>query len=311
MAQRGAGGGDYPIERRAGEIERLRIQGEALAADTELMLDRIGVRPGWRCLDLACGPRGITDALSARVGPAGHVTGLDFDPAFIAAARESAPANVAFETGDAYRTGLPDAGFDLVHVRFLACTAGEPERLVAEAVRLARPGGYVALQEADGSTLCCFPPHPAWSSAPARLARQLPGRRRRSAGASAVPAAAPRRAVGGGVPPGPRRRPVRRPLVPTTCRRPIESLRARVIERGLIAERPTSTPTLDACRRHLADPETVFTAPPWCRPGAAFRRRRTERPVGSEAVTAGRAGPVSARSPRRRRSARRRMRGRR
>jgi hypothetical protein len=60
--------GDYPIERRSGEIERLHVQSAALAADTDIMLDRIGVGPGWRCLDLACGPAGITGALAARVG---------------------------------------------------------------------------------------------------------------------------------------------------------------------------------------------------------------------------------------------------
>ena len=33
------------------------------------MLDRIGVGPGWRCLDIGCGPGGITGLLSERVGP--------------------------------------------------------------------------------------------------------------------------------------------------------------------------------------------------------------------------------------------------
>jgi hypothetical protein len=47
-------------------------------------------------------------------------------------------------------------------MRFVASTAGNPEQLLAEAARLARPGGIVALQEPDGSTLNCYPPHPAW-----------------------------------------------------------------------------------------------------------------------------------------------------
>jgi hypothetical protein len=45
--------GSYPIEHRTGEIERLRIQGDALAPDTRTMLGLIGVGPGWKCLDLA------------------------------------------------------------------------------------------------------------------------------------------------------------------------------------------------------------------------------------------------------------------
>src|SRR5271166_2307504 len=47
---------------------------------------------------------------------------------------------------------------------FVASTAGAPERLLAEARRLARPGGVIALQEPDGSSLNCYPPHPAWDS---------------------------------------------------------------------------------------------------------------------------------------------------
>jgi hypothetical protein len=40
----------------------------------------------------------------------------------------------------------------------------------------------------------------------------------------------------------------------------VESLRDRVLERGLIAADAFEA-TLAACRRHLADPDTVFTAP--------------------------------------------------
>ena len=52
--------GSYPIESRGGEIERLHIQGAAMAPDTERMLELIGVREGWSCLDIGCGPGGIT-----------------------------------------------------------------------------------------------------------------------------------------------------------------------------------------------------------------------------------------------------------
>ena len=69
--------GSYPIERRDGEIERLHIQSAGMAPDTQVMLDLIGVEQGWKCLDLGCGPGGITSLLSERVGDSGHVLGLD------------------------------------------------------------------------------------------------------------------------------------------------------------------------------------------------------------------------------------------
>ena len=154
--------GRYPIERRKGEIERLLAQAEAIAADAEVMLERIGVSAGWHCLDLGCGPGGITELLSKRVGASGRVIGLDADAAFLDHARAEKPSNVEFVEGDAYRTGLEAASFDLVHVRFVASTAGEPLKLLREAMRLAKRGGVVAFQESDISSLKCFPTHPAW-----------------------------------------------------------------------------------------------------------------------------------------------------
>jgi SAM-dependent methyltransferase len=145
--------GNYPIENRVGEIERLHVQSEAMAPDTVAMLDRFGPMRGWTCLDIGCGPGGITDLLSVRVGPAGRVIGLDMNAEFLESARKGAPENVEFQLGDAYGSDLPAGTFDLVHMRFVASTAGSPERLLKEATRLVRRGGIVALQEPDGSTL--------------------------------------------------------------------------------------------------------------------------------------------------------------
>ena len=75
--------GSYPLERRAGEIERLTVQSKAMTPDTLAMLDRFGPMQRWACLDIGCGPGGITDLLSARVGRVGRVTGLDMDEAFL------------------------------------------------------------------------------------------------------------------------------------------------------------------------------------------------------------------------------------
>src|SRR5262245_29724596 len=154
--------GRYPIEHRAGEIERLHIQSAAMEAECAAMLERIGVAEGWGCLDLGCGPGGITALLSERVGKTGRVVGLDADAGFVDYARQRAAANVEFAAGNAYDTGLPSKSFDLVHMRFIGSTAGRPEVLLQEAIRLAKWGGVVAMQEPDMGMLVCHPPHPAW-----------------------------------------------------------------------------------------------------------------------------------------------------
>jgi SAM-dependent methyltransferase len=250
--------GHYPLEHRAGEIERLRIQGEGMAPDTLTMLDRIGVKLGWRCLDIGCGPCGITDLLSQRVGPQGRVVGLDMNEGFLAHARANAPANVEFRRGDAYACDLPAASFDLVHMRFVASTAGDPERLIREAMRLARVGGVVALQEPDGSTLNCDPPHPAWDQLKAALLGAFAG-----VGADLTLArrlyALVRHAGLADVQYRPFLIGVRSidPMVdylPST----VESLRGTVLKLGLLTDSELST-ALAQCREHLRDPGTVFT----------------------------------------------------
>jgi SAM-dependent methyltransferase len=250
--------GHYPIENRRGEIERLHVQGAAMAPDTRVMLDRIGVEAGWACLDIGCGPRGITDLLSDRVGPNGRVVGLDMDEQFLAHARAHAPANVEFRRGDAYGSDLPAGEFDLVHMRFVASTAGNPESLLREAMRLVRIGGVVALQEPDGTTLNCYPPHPAWD----RLKAVLLGA---FAGVGADLQLAPRlyslaRQAGlADVQFRPFLIGVRSvdPMVdylPST----VESLRGAVLRLGLLSE-PEFPTVLAQCRSHLRDPETSFT----------------------------------------------------
>jgi ubiquinone/menaquinone biosynthesis C-methylase UbiE len=168
----------YLLERREGEIERLHVQGDALIADTSIMLDRIGVAPGWRCVDLGCGPRGITALLSTRAGRTGRVIGLDADAVFLDLARQYASSrgfgNVEFVTGDVFHTGLPAGSFDLVHTRFVLSNVGNAEGLLEECLRLTRPGGCVALQEADFSTLNCYPSHPAWERLKRALADIVP-----------------------------------------------------------------------------------------------------------------------------------------
>lgn len=271
--------GNYPIERRQGEIERLQIQSAALADDTAIMLDRIGVGAGWRCLDLGCGPGGITQLLAKRVEPGGRVVGLDADPVFLEHARARTPG-ADFVRGDAYRCDLPDAAFDLVHMRFIAGTAGEPERLIAEAKRLVRPGGVVALQEPDIDSLNCYPSHPAFDrlkaavdaaftdvGADVRIGQRLYAMVRQAGLADVQyrPFLIGVRSTD--------------PLVdylPAT----VESLRAAVVGRGLMRESELDR-ALAECRAHLGDPDTVFTlytvAQVWGR-----------RPAGSIDIEAGR-----------------------
>jgi SAM-dependent methyltransferase len=144
------------------ERERLALQATMWEPAAERLFDAIGPIDGWRCLDLGCGAPGTLGTLATRVGAAGHVVGLDCDAGLAAAAGEWARArgfgHVEIAEGDAFATGLPDATFDLVHLRFMFAPLGRVPALLAEADRLLRPGGMLVVQEPDASAWQCWPP---------------------------------------------------------------------------------------------------------------------------------------------------------
>lgn len=156
----------YLLAHGPNEIQRLQSWGRVWEPEAETMLDHIGVQPGWRCLDLGCGPMGILGALSRRVGEMGQVVAADINPDQLDAARElmqsTGLTNIEFVQVDAFDSGLPSESFDLVHVRFLFSPLGRDEALMQELLRLVRPGGVVVAQEADECSYICYPPQEAW-----------------------------------------------------------------------------------------------------------------------------------------------------
>jgi SAM-dependent methyltransferase len=250
----------YALGSNPGESARLQRQAEELRPEGAALLDRIGLQPGQRAIDLGCGPSGMIDLLSAAVAPAGQVVGLDADPAHVAMAREYAArrglANVEVVAGDARRTGLPAGSFDLVHARTLLVTIPQPAEVLAEMVRLARPGGWVASQEPDVEFSLCYPPLAAFdrlrelfragfgrSGADLFVGRRLT-ELYRAAGLEEISVVVHANAY----PPGHSRRTV----LPDLTR----GLWPVIVELGLADEREL-TEVDRAVREHLADPRTL------------------------------------------------------
>jgi SAM-dependent methyltransferase len=156
----------YFLGSSSAELDRLRLQAKIYEEHTCWLLDRIPIQPGWRALDVACGPIGIIPLLAERVGPTGEVIGLDSDERMVENARalvaDQRLTNTQIVVGDARRTGLPSSRFDLLHERLLLINVPDPESVLAEMIRLTRPGGVIAVQEVDTVSWLCEPPHPAW-----------------------------------------------------------------------------------------------------------------------------------------------------
>ncbi|HEY3259080.1 MAG TPA: methyltransferase domain-containing protein [Pseudonocardiaceae bacterium] len=156
----------YPLGTSSAESARLQRQSDQLRPHSAALLHQLDLKPGQSVIDLGCGPSGILDLLSAAVAPTGRVVGVDANPYLIAQARDYADRagldNVEVLVADARHTGLPADSFDLVHARTLLATLPDPAEVVAEMVRLARPGGWVAGQEPDVECAICYPRLPAW-----------------------------------------------------------------------------------------------------------------------------------------------------
>ena len=114
------------------------------AARAEALAERLGsvlaLRGGERVLDVGCG----AGALAYAVAPvAREVVAVDSDASMVEVARANAPANVRVELADGERLPFDDGEFDVAATLRTLHHTLHPGRLVAELVRVTKPGGIV------------------------------------------------------------------------------------------------------------------------------------------------------------------------
>ncbi|MDS4019186.1 MAG: class I SAM-dependent methyltransferase [Candidatus Competibacter sp.] len=92
---------------------------------------------------------GIGSGLDIPLLPRGpRYTGLDLTPAMLARARRKAAdlkLAIQLDAGDARALPYPDAAFDVVVLHLILAVTPHPERVLAEAGRVLRPGGRVLI----------------------------------------------------------------------------------------------------------------------------------------------------------------------
>jgi ubiquinone/menaquinone biosynthesis C-methylase UbiE len=111
------------------------------------------VRVGGRVLDVGCGTGALTRLLAGWPG-IGEVVGLDPAPAFLAKAREHTRdlPHVAFQEGDGRALPFDGSAFDIVVFDSVLSHISEPDRALAEAFRVLRPGGVLGAFDGDYAT---------------------------------------------------------------------------------------------------------------------------------------------------------------
>src|SRR3989440_5332877 len=113
-------------------------------------LDRLGLREGWRCVDVGAGGGDVTVARAEVVGRDGRVYEVDSDPRardeVARAAAEAAQAQVLAVTQAGEDLRLPEP-VDLAFCRFLLMHVIDPLVVLARMRDAVREGGWVVAQE--------------------------------------------------------------------------------------------------------------------------------------------------------------------
>ena len=137
------------------EEQRLHLLEQMLDPDTIRTLERRGIQPSWRCLELGAGAGSIAHWLASRC-PDGQVVATDLGTTFLAA--RSAP-NLRVLRHDVVAEDFPLGSFDLIHARWLLVNLPEREEVLAKVVTWLVPGGWLVTEDLD-----LFPvdssPHP-------------------------------------------------------------------------------------------------------------------------------------------------------
>jgi SAM-dependent methyltransferase len=129
-------------------------------------LEKLGVREGWHCLEVAGGGGSIAEWLSRQVGHEGHVVATDLEPRFLQTI--NAPTLEVWRH-DILREPLPEGRFDLVHARAVLTFLPQPAETIAKMTAALKPGGWLLIEEPDYISAI---PDPSMESAATALSQK-------------------------------------------------------------------------------------------------------------------------------------------
>ncbi len=117
--------------------------------------DALLLEVGDHVLDVGCGTGAAVVELTERVGQTGRVCGIDASELMIAEATRRAAdrTNITFEVGDATSLPYADSTFDACRSERTLQWLADPNLAIAEALRVLRPGGRLAIVDTDWGTL--------------------------------------------------------------------------------------------------------------------------------------------------------------
>jgi ubiquinone/menaquinone biosynthesis C-methylase UbiE len=175
-------GDQYILGVNAAELERLGLQHSLWSDAAHALWRRAGFQPGWRVLDVGCGPGFCTLDLARLVGTRsaggglapGEVVGVDESQAYLdylaAQAAARGVANVRCIRANAVDLSsvreLGPEPFDAAYARWLMCFVNDPAGVIRGVHRTLKAGGKFVIQDYfNYEAMCTAPRSPAFAKA--------------------------------------------------------------------------------------------------------------------------------------------------
>lgn len=118
---------------------------------TQTTLDRIGLKPGQRVLEIGPGPGRLLIPAVRRVLPGGEVIGLDIQPGMIerlkARAARAGVSNLTAILGDATQSHFSPETFDVIYFCTVLGEIPDQETALRQCYEALKPGGLLSITE--------------------------------------------------------------------------------------------------------------------------------------------------------------------
>ena len=115
------------------------------------VLDRVGIQPGERVLELGPGPGAFTVEAARRIEPGGTLVAVDIQPKMVAAVeqkvREAGLTNAETHVASAYELPLEDKSVDRAFLVTVLPEIPDRQRTLAELRRVLKPDGVLSITE--------------------------------------------------------------------------------------------------------------------------------------------------------------------
>ncbi len=118
-------------------------------------IELLEIRQGARILDVGCGPGDDARELARLVGEEGRIEAIDVDAMMVSEAEHRSAGRrlpITFRVADVYDLDYPDGSFDGSRAERTFLHLADPDRALAQMVRVVRTGGKVVVLDRDIGT---------------------------------------------------------------------------------------------------------------------------------------------------------------